>query len=1438
MLKGADVRDAPETGTEVTESIPAGDHGQRTLDGDAAATVAQALGGWRRAAAGDTVAGNGHDAAGAPQQPAGAEEQAAFDPSVLRDDGRLFRSVPPRAEPTRRGSWRGFRSIVASLLRQRRRVLLSMVAVALGVGYLAGSLSLLHRVGVGLEQAAGIGHEPADLVLEGTVTYSTPLEEVRRLIPDSLRQQLEAIPGIEATVARLEDVAVIVAPDGRLTVPLGLTERPVGANWSEVPALNPYKLVEGGRAPTAPDEVVIDATTARRASIVVGDRVLVNAKAATRPFTVTGLVEPAEGELPAGTSLALFTTSTARELFDRASDNNAIAIQAEPDADIPELRERIEAVLPNGVEVSSPAAYAQHRRASLTKSFALIRALLLGFAVLALAMGTFTVANSNTLLFARRRRSLAALRLVGAAPGQLLGAAVTEAAVVAAFASLVGLPLGLLFARLIELALGSLGTAVPLAGSAITVPIAATAVGIGILTTILATIVPARAAARTPAIVAVTDTHADQPVRSNGWIGPAIGCGAAIALGGVAGGGVGTATTLGSAVGAGIGATAGLLLAVVWLTVPRALAAMVSSASRLALGDSRGLRSLVGAGGRSARARLAGTTWALFAATFVLAAISTISSSFIASVSGQVDQVLTADLVVDSGTFTRGGLPATLVAELREVPGVDAVSGLRIGQAIVANSSTRLTALDGSTMFEVLDLRTREGSASRLGADDVALSSRFARDHHLSLGSTAYTDFNTGGVLPLQVSVIYDAPTTLIGDVIVNTSLLQRVTPSSVDYAALVALDPTQRAAAADGVRQVAGAAGFDRVLTPEQLVSQRSELLRGFQDVIQWMLLFSVLLAVLGVANTLLLGVNERRRELGLLRAVGASRQQIVRLVTTEAVVLTLIGSAAGIAAGVAAAFAAVRTLAGLGLGTFALPTLLLVAIVGVALTLGLVGAAVPAWRAASAGIAEAVADPEGDLRRAPRRSRHVASSSPTLEDASTGRHPSDRVRPSPAEHSSPEQSDEQMINRCYNCGSDPGDTDTCSTCGAPQLSAPMDMFATAPATPSAAAGAAQPAEAAPSGAHAEREPVTVPPVDLDGEPRLSGRYERIGADLWATGPADPENDPAVQTDPDPFDAAPTAEPTRPTTRGAPTVSGLSDSARYGDIVDAAVVEDDDEAETHAGWPRPPRSSAAPPTDPLEDMWAASAPPPPPPRRTVDSPPPRYTDEPPPQAPPRINGQPDSGQRVGQDPAGAARSASGNSPLFGQHARLDDDAPDVEETPPAYVPYTPPPTPPAPPPEWGTPPVAHSGESTLHGGSGAAVVPSGSDEHGLAPAIGRLLPASQQRGAVALTVLGALLTDNEMVTVVVVGTSLGLPTAAALTTTRLVVVSERRWKPSVEQFVLRPGLQIHGRHIDETAALTIQDGDRLLTIDQISDVAAAVELATATRARASGSGF
>jgi len=125
-----------------------------------------------------------------------------------------------------------------------------------------------------------------------------------------------------------------------------------------------------------------------------------------------------------------------------------------------------------------------------------------------------------------------------------------------------------------------------------------------------------------------------------------------------------------------------------------------------------------------------------------------------------------------------------------------------------------------------------------------------------------------------------------------------------------------------------------------------------------------------------------------------------------------------------------------------------------------------------------------------------------------------------------------------------------------------------------------------------------------------------------------------------------------------------------------------------------------------------------------------------------------------------------------------------------------------------------------------------------LGAAVSRLGPRSQATGSVAFSVIGALLAENEMPLVAVQGWTLGLPTAIVLTTSRILVVSDRHYSPLVEEFGLLPGLTIFGRHVDETASITFQEGDRLVGVDQIVDVALAVELATTARSRAAGTGF
>jgi hypothetical protein len=129
-------------------------------------------------------------------------------------------------------------------------------------------------------------------------------------------------------------------------------------------------------------------------------------------------------------------------------------------------------------------------------------------------------------------------------------------------------------------------------------------------------------------------------------------------------------------------------------------------------------------------------------------------------------------------------------------------------------------------------------------------------------------------------------------------------------------------------------------------------------------------------------------------------------------------------------------------------------------------------------------------------------------------------------------------------------------------------------------------------------------------------------------------------------------------------------------------------------------------------------------------------------------------------------------------------------------------------------------------------------DPQGISAAISRLAPSSQQNGAASFMVAAALLGPDERVLVAVQGWSHGMPAVAVLTTMRAVVVCERQWKPVVESFPLRPSLAVFGRHLDGRASMTFQDTDRALTLDQIADVALAVELAEATRAQSTRNSF
>lgn len=1406
-----------------------------------------------------------------------------FEPDdVLRPDGRLFRATPPRTEFEPSGRTVPLRRILKTLLRQRRRLLLSLTAIALGVGYLSGSLSLLQRVSTGLDAQVGAGSEVADLVVEGPVAFDSPLEQVRAQINDSLRLSLAKIPGVAAAEPRLEGNATILRRDGTPLVTAGLTERPLGVNWPIDQQLNPY-TVATGRGPSAAGEVAIDTTSALEAGYNVGDQVSIVSSQSRRTFTLVGTVRLGATDLPAGSTLALFPLGVAREMLGQPNDNQSIALRLQPGTDLETARRQIQGFV-GLAEVSDKATYEDHRRLALAKSFTLIRFLLIGFAALTLAVGCFTVANSMALLFDQRRRGFALLRLIGSTPRQISAAALVEAGIVGAAAAVVGVPFGFLVSWGIEKTLGVLGAAVPTSGPIITWWVIPVSIAIGLIVTVAVSVTPARQAARTSALGAVTGS-VDGPETRRPLLRILVRAIVGLAVGAAAGWGAN-----GDLPAAGVGAGVGLAVVLVAGLIPPVLQGAVGLVTRLAIGRSSAMRSLSAQRSRQAKTRVAATAAALMFAAFVVSGLAVLSASLVQSLDSQVSRSVTADLVVDSGTFTRGSLPVELLDTLGSDPQVQALSGFRYAQLSVGRSSVRSIGVTGSTVGQVLDLRPTQGQLQTLDPGSIAVSSEVADAEGLSLGSPVLVRFGPNGTQTLTVSAVYPSDVTFVGGAIVDRDVLARQVPASVDILALVRL---ASGGSADHVREVARRFGVATVLPPSEFIGNRANLLRGFVRVVEWMLLFSVLLATIGVANTLQLSVNERRRELGLLRAVGASRRQVLRLVLSEAVGLSTVGSLLGIALGVGGAYATQQALAKFGLSAFQAPPATLAFIALAAATLGLGASCVPALRASQVQPLEAIAAADGAESAGARRRRvtaRTATSSPSLGSSARirGLH-----RRRGGDKDGPHgPSEDEMASRCFNCGNEPGPGESCQVCGESQSAEPLGMFSTRPTFAAVRDGAG---ERPSTNGHGGTAPTVETSQFVGAAPSASSaRTDTVPrSNLWSVG-TEAVDDPAeTLTSPAP----------------QPHASPAADQRRA-DIVDAAIVDDEPEIVIPPSRPGP-ATAPPPPPRPAEPLWSTRD------DAAGRRPSPDWSDPPPTQlrspfgaapgdpdvarteaptgpppddievtVPPSPFGTEDIEDRwasttsapittgefevdspvapaqqiqQGYQPVGAAEAAAANAaaglgpaaavfppqgyqPPYQQPAVVYPQqpqpvyvSPPVGAPAPAYVvpqhgapvppaawnqaPYQPP-APAAPPP--GTVPVPANG--------GAPIATP--DVHGVAAAMSRLAPRSHQLGVIPVTIAGGLLGADEVAVSIVVGLNGGIPAAVVLTSGRVIIVTDRRWVPDVEVFYLRAGLAVQGRHLGDTASLSIGEGQRGVTVDDIADVAVAVEMATMVRSR------
>jgi putative ABC transport system permease protein len=778
------------------------------------------------------------------------------------------------------------------LRAHKARLTLSVLAVVLGVAFIAGTQLLTDSLTAGI---ADLAPRRATATVRAAATLE---EDARPALPANLPAQLRRLEGVRAAAGKVLGGVQLKPVTGSVRGPS------LGLSWPEDASLSPLELVAG--QPPGVGEAAVSAGFARSDHVGVGDEVQVATGQGTTELRVSGIVgvNGTDGAGPA--SLVVFDLATARRLLG-VPGYSSVDVLAAPDAPSPGP---LASLVADRLEVVDPRRAVQDDSAGVSDFLGAVAGVLRGFGVLALAVGSFLVFNTLSMLAALRTREFGLLRVVGVTPRQLGLLVVSEAAVVGAVASLVGVAVGVGAAAGLLTWLASKGLLPP--GLAPNWATLAFAVVMGTAVAVAASLPAALRAARTPPLRTLRDgiVAPSRPLaRAAVAVAVAVG-GAALVLGGIV-----------TAHGGRVVLGAGLCLVALVVGLPVVVGGLAGPLCRI--GRLLGITVRLGAENAARNQRRTGATVAaLIVALATVVAVATYATSWQAATSAGLTGSVHADLIVRHGSAV--GQESTfnpkVAADLRTVTGIRQVVEVRTGRARVQGAETTIDAVDPDAIGQVLRPRLRTGSLAELGHATVLVSAGQARRHAFEAGDTMTIDLPRTGPALYRIAGVYD-DTPLLAGYLLDLDTYAAGYGRQRTTAAYLLTDPGLDLSDQGPLLRGDGTGSVGRVLKRYQNLGVstvgdyvanlreeaafRSTLLRG----LVW---FVTLIALLGVANTQALSVVERTREIGLLRAVGMQPRQVTRMIRAETLVVGLLGTTLGLLAGLAAAWLAVRTLSG----------------------------------------------------------------------------------------------------------------------------------------------------------------------------------------------------------------------------------------------------------------------------------------------------------------------------------------------------------------------------------------------------------------------------------------------------------------------------------------------------------------------------------------------
>lgn len=874
------------------------------------------------------------------------------------------------------------RVTLQTLRAKKFRLLLTSLAVVLGVAFVSGTFVLTDTLGNVFDNLFVSATKGVDAVVRAREPFSASgpgtADVTRPAVPQSLVGFVRATPGVVAAQGNLLRYALVEGRNGKSiqnqAPAFGAAWYPAKGRVNE--ALQLVTSFRGARStqPAGPDDVALDIKSAQTGGYRMGDQVHVSfASAPPRTFRLTGVFRfGGSDEGLAGATLAAFTPATAeQELANpgQPSTWDEIDVRAAPGLSETQIRDRLsgelrQAGLQTRFESITGTQLAQEQSGNIKSNLSFFNTFLLIFALVALFVGAFIIYNTFSITVAQRTQELGLLRALGASGRQVMASVAAEALAVGAFSSILGLALGILLVTPLRGLLSAFGISLPTGPLQIEPRTIIVALVVGTGVTLVSSLAPARRAARVSPVAAIRDEALPASSgRRRYWWGAAFCALGVLALfdGLFANGSASRAA-------ATIGAAAGLVFIGVAMVSPLVARPVVSVLSIPARQFHRVTGVLAEQNAIRNPRRTASTAAALMIGLALVSLIAIFGASTKASFASAIDNQTRADFILSPQKFlpfspgaaqaVRDGFaaaskqPATVVETRNseiEVGGVPhAVLGLSPDFQQVADVPVQHFDRAAFTRGGVLIWKGVAGTRE-CGTDQHAVC---------EAGSTLLVRFPEGGTVPLRVAGVVTNRNALPASTSYTVSLTgwEQRFPQSLD-AFVVILKPADVSTAHatrivdQAVQRFGGIKAENKAQFRDSQLAQVNQTL-GLMYVL---LLFAVIIALIGIVNTLALSIYERTREIGLLRAVGMTRVQLRRMIRDEAVIVAVFGSLLGLVIGIGFGGAIVHSLHDQGI-SLTVPVGQLIVFLILAGLAGLLAGWIPARRASRLDVLHAI--------------------------------------------------------------------------------------------------------------------------------------------------------------------------------------------------------------------------------------------------------------------------------------------------------------------------------------------------------------------------------------------------------------------------------------------------------------------------------------------------